>query len=157
MLTAGTVENPSRGPSRPRSHANDRGSDRHDRQETPADDRGVPLDTQGNLYPYDDIGDEDGKPMTDRPLDPPRRLTPEEIPPGAFYDTTDELWTITECAKACGVSPRTIRRRLDTGDLPNARREWTPEGPETSVWLIPPHDLEALGFRVDYLALRTPR
>lgn len=93
--------------------------------------------------------------MNDRPpLDPPRRLTPDDIPKNEhgepyFYDTTDDLWSITQCARVCGVSLRTIRRRLDAGHLPNARREWTPKGPETSGWLIPPHDLAAAGFQLN--------
>lgn len=47
--------------------------------------------------------------------------------------------TITEAARAAGVDRRTIRRRLDAGDLPNAYRD----PPEEGAWQIPVTDLIA--------------
>lgn len=48
-------------------------------------------------------------------------------------------FTITEAAKAAGVSPKTIRRRLDDGRFPNARKDGDEDN---SPWLIPAGDLE---------------
>jgi hypothetical protein len=65
---------------------------------------------------------------------------------GFTADTERPLLTITEAAKAAGVDRRTIRRRLDAGDLPNASRGTGPQGPETGAWTIPVDDLIAAGF-----------
>ncbi|MDP9019775.1 MAG: helix-turn-helix domain-containing protein [Actinomycetota bacterium] len=52
--------------------------------------------------------------------------------------------TITEAARAADVDRRTIRRRLDAGDLPHAYREDDGEGP----WRIPIDDLLAAGLHL---------
>lgn len=65
---------------------------------------------------------------------------------------TDGAWlTLTDAADACRVGRKTIRRRLDAGLLPNARRRDGAAGPETGPWEIPATDLIAAGF-----ALHTP-
>jgi hypothetical protein len=54
--------------------------------------------------------------------------------------------TVTEAAKAAGVDRRTIRRRLDAGDFPNARRDDGKQGPDTGPWLLPVEDLLGAGL-----------
>ncbi len=56
------------------------------------------------------------------------------------------MLTVTEAAQAAGVDRRTIRRRLDSGDFPHARREPGREGPGTGPWLIPVDDLLGAGL-----------
>jgi excisionase family DNA binding protein len=58
--------------------------------------------------------------------------------------STRPVLTITEAAQAAGVDRRTVRRRLDAGELPNAWREDGDEGP----WRIPVEDLMAAGLRL---------
>ncbi len=60
--------------------------------------------------------------------------------------------TITEAAEAAGVDRRTIRRRLDNGDLPHAWREDGGAG----AWRIPVHDLLAAGLRLHAPTPATP-
>ena len=55
--------------------------------------------------------------------------------------------TITEAAAACGVSRKTIRRRLDADKFPNAHRLDGPAGTETGPWVIPIEDLIAAGLQ----------
>ncbi len=59
--------------------------------------------------------------------------------------------TITEAAQAAGVDRRTIRRRLDNGELPNAYRE-DGDGP----WRLPVADLLAAGLRLHAPTPATP-
>lgn len=59
--------------------------------------------------------------------------------------------TVTEAARASGVDRRAIRRRLDSGEFPNAYRDVGSQGPETGPWLIPVEDLLRAG-----LTLRAP-
>jgi hypothetical protein len=59
--------------------------------------------------------------------------------------------TITEAAQAAGVDRRTIRHRLDNGDLPHANREDGGEGP----WRIPVDDLLAVTRTVLSIPART--
>ncbi len=61
--------------------------------------------------------------------------------------TRPEL-TLTEAAGACGVSRKTVRRRLDADEFPNARRLDGPAGTETGPWVIPTEDLIAAGFEL---------
>lgn len=63
---------------------------------------------------------------------------------GEHEDPT--LLTVTQAAKAAGVDRRTIRRRLDGGDFPHARREQGGRGPESGPWLIPVDDLVGAGL-----------
>jgi hypothetical protein len=56
--------------------------------------------------------------------------------------------TVTEAAKAAGVDRRTIRRRLDADDFPNAHRDTGKQGPESGPWLIPVEDLLAAGLKL---------
>jgi hypothetical protein len=51
---------------------------------------------------------------------------------------------LAEAARAARVSARTIRRRIDAGQIPNARREPGPQG----GWIIPADELLAAGFRL---------
>jgi len=57
--------------------------------------------------------------------------------------------TLTEAARAAGVDRRTLRRRLDAGELPNAYRDRGRQGPGTGPWLIPVGDLLAAGFTLN--------
>lgn len=59
--------------------------------------------------------------------------------------------TVTEAARASGEDRRTIRRRLDGGEFPNAYRDTGSQGPESGAWLIPVEDLLRAG-----LTLRDP-
>jgi hypothetical protein len=58
------------------------------------------------------------------------------------------LLTVTRAAKAAGVDRRTIRRRLDGGEFPHARRDAGSQGPESGPWLIPVGDLVGAGLTV---------
>lgn len=57
--------------------------------------------------------------------------------------------TITEAARASGVDRRTLRRRLDGGEFPNAYRESGSHGTESGAWLIPVEDLLRAGLSLD--------
>ena len=52
--------------------------------------------------------------------------------------------TLTEAAKATRVSRKTLRRRLDSDEFPNARRLDGPTG--TGPWVVPIADLLSAGF-----------
>ena len=54
--------------------------------------------------------------------------------------------TLTEAAKATKVSRKTLRRRLDSDEFPNARRLDGPTGTGTGPWVIPIADLLSAGF-----------
>lgn len=56
----------------------------------------------------------------------------------------EALFSIAEAAAACGVSKRTIRRRLDEGRFPNRYRKQD----ATGSWVIPLRDLYAAGLKV---------
>ena len=56
--------------------------------------------------------------------------------------------TLTEAAKAAAVSRKTIRRRLDADEFPNARRLSSGAGPAAGPWVIPVADLLAAGFQL---------
>jgi len=56
--------------------------------------------------------------------------------------------TLTEAAKAAGVSRKTIRRRIDDDKFPNARRLDSGAGPAAGPWVIPVADLLAAGFKL---------
>ena len=58
-------------------------------------------------------------------------------------------FSVTEAARASGVDRRTIKRRLDAGEFPNAHRRPTGRGPGTGPWLVPLDDLLAVGLRPD--------
>lgn len=47
-----------------------------------------------------------------------------------------------------GVSRITMRRRLESGAFPHARRDHGPTGPGSGAWLVPVEDLLAAGFRL---------
>ncbi len=57
--------------------------------------------------------------------------------------------TVTEAARASGVDRRTLRRRLDGGDFPNAHRAAGNQGPESGAWLIPVEDLLRAGLSLE--------
>lgn len=70
----------------------------------------------------------------------PQPDTPGEVP-------VQYLFSLAGAAAACGVARSTIRRRLDKGDFPNARRVSVPGEPETTAaWRIPAADLVAAGL-----------
>jgi hypothetical protein len=54
--------------------------------------------------------------------------------------------TIREAAAACGLSPRTIRRKLTADAFPNAFKLPARDGETEGVWKIPVGDLEAAGL-----------
>ena len=54
--------------------------------------------------------------------------------------------TVKEAAAACGVSTKTIRRRLDGDLFPNAYRSQGPREGLEGAWLIPTADLLAAGL-----------
>lgn len=54
--------------------------------------------------------------------------------------------TVKEAAAACGVSIKTIRRRLDSDSFPNAIRGAGPREGLEGPWLIPTSDLLAAGL-----------
>jgi len=54
--------------------------------------------------------------------------------------------TLTEAAKATKVSRKTLRRRLDSDEFPNARRLDGPTGTGTGPWVVPIADLLSAGF-----------
>ena len=56
----------------------------------------------------------------------------------------EALFSIAEAAAACGVSKRTIRRRLDEGRFLNSYRKQD----ATGSWVIPLRDLYAAGLKV---------
>jgi hypothetical protein len=56
--------------------------------------------------------------------------------------------TVTEAAKATGVDRRTIRRRLDADEFPNAHRDDGKQGPGSGPWLIPVEDLLGAGLKL---------
>lgn len=60
--------------------------------------------------------------------------------------------TVKEAAAACGVSIKTIRRRLDSDSFPNALRGAGPREGLEGPWLIPTSDLLAAG-----LSFSTPK
>jgi hypothetical protein len=63
-------------------------------------------------------------------------------------DALGQRFTVSEAARACRVDRRTLRRFLDRGDFPNARRKVGPHGPDSGPWTIPLADLVAAGLRV---------
>ncbi len=54
--------------------------------------------------------------------------------------------TLTEATKTTGVSRKTLRRRLDSDEFPNASRLDGPAGTGTGPWVIPIADLLGAGF-----------
>jgi hypothetical protein len=59
-----------------------------------------------------------------------------------------EELTVTQAARVTRVDRSTIRRRLDAGDFPNARRKTGRHGPASGPWLIPNADLLAAGLKL---------
>ena len=56
----------------------------------------------------------------------------------------DQVLSLSEAARICGVPRGRLRRHLDGGDFPHAHRTNT-----TGPWLIPLSDLRALGLTPD--------
>ncbi|HYV00977.1 MAG TPA: hypothetical protein VEM93_01340 [Actinomycetota bacterium] len=94
--------------------------------------------------PTKGAGEESGPPTSPngaRP-DPDVILLPEA--PGKAPDVLEvPALTISEAAFVCRRNRGTIRRRLEAGAFPNARRAFG-DGP----WLIPVTDLDAAGYKV---------
>ncbi len=63
--------------------------------------------------------------------------------------------TIREAASACGVSQRTIRRRISAGAFPNAFE--TGSSPADGAWRIPLQDLVNAGLEPGSVGERMPR
>jgi len=68
-------------------------------------------------------------------------------PPPTPADTRPWL-SLSESAHAAGCARITIRRALDAGRFPQAKRADGPGGPGSGGWLIPVTDLLAAGFRL---------
>ena len=64
----------------------------------------------------------------------------------AIDHTAGQDLTIREAAAACGISPRTIRRKLNTDAFPNAYKLRPRAGETEGVWKIPISDLEDAGL-----------
>ena len=64
----------------------------------------------------------------------------------AIDHTAGQDLTIREAAAACGISPRTIRRKLNTDAFPNAYKLRPRTGETEGVWKIPVSDLEDAGL-----------
>ena len=54
---------------------------------------------------------------------------------------------VREAAAACRLSPRTIRRKLNAGEFPNAYKTPVADDPTRSIWKIPVGDLEQAGLQ----------
>ncbi len=57
-------------------------------------------------------------------------------------------FTLSEAADATGKTKKTMRRRLDAGDFPNAYREAGPGNSNSWPWRVPLEDLLAAGFQL---------
>jgi hypothetical protein len=64
----------------------------------------------------------------------------------AIDQSPGQSLTIREAAAACGLSPRTIRRKLTADAFPNAFKLQPRAGETEGVWKIPVGDLEAAGL-----------
>jgi hypothetical protein len=64
----------------------------------------------------------------------------------AIDQSPGQSLTIREAAAACGLSPRTIRRKLTADSFPNAFKLSPRDGETEGVWKIPVADLEAAGL-----------
>lgn len=61
----------------------------------------------------------------------------------------DRPWlTLSQAADAAGVARTTIRRALDAGRFPQAKRDADLNGPGGGAWRVPVDDLLAAGFRL---------
>jgi hypothetical protein len=64
----------------------------------------------------------------------------------AIDQPAGQALTIREAAAACGLSPRTIRRKLNAESFPNAYKLRPRAGETEGVWKIPVVDLETAGL-----------
>ncbi|MGO9875584.1 MAG: helix-turn-helix transcriptional regulator [Acidimicrobiia bacterium] len=64
----------------------------------------------------------------------------------AIDQPSGQALTIREAAAACGISPRTIRRKLNAEAFPNAFKLRPRIGETEGVWKIPIADLETAGL-----------
>jgi hypothetical protein len=64
----------------------------------------------------------------------------------AIDQPSGQALTIREAAAACGISPRTIRRKLNAEAFPNAFKLRPRAGETEGVWKIPVADLETAGL-----------
>jgi hypothetical protein len=64
----------------------------------------------------------------------------------AIDQPAGQALTIREAAAACGLSPRTIRRKLNAEAFPNAFKLRPRAGETEGVWKIPLGDLETAGL-----------
>jgi hypothetical protein len=64
----------------------------------------------------------------------------------AIDHSAGQALTIREAAAACGLSPRTIRRKLNAEAFPNAYKLRPRAGETEGVWKIPVVDLETAGL-----------
>jgi len=64
----------------------------------------------------------------------------------AIDQPAGQALTIREAAAACGLSPRTIRRKLNAEAFPNAYKLRPRVGETEGVWKIPIADLETAGL-----------
>src|SRR3954467_4177148 len=71
----------------------------------------------------------------------------EEDEMAAIDQPVGHALIVREAAAACRLSPRTIRRKLNAGEFPNAYKTPAADDPETTIWKIPVDDLEAAGLQ----------
>jgi hypothetical protein len=71
----------------------------------------------------------------------------EEDEMAAIDQPAGHALNVREAAAACRLSPRTIRRKLNAGEFPNAFTTPAADDPETTIWKIPVEDLETAGLQ----------
>lgn len=71
----------------------------------------------------------------------------EEDEMAAIDQPAGHTLNVREAAAACRLSPRTIRRKLNGGEFPNAFKTPAVDDSETTIWKIPVEDLEAAGLQ----------
>lgn len=62
-------------------------------------------------------------------------------------ETTSELLTLSQVAERMAVTKMTVRRYLDNGRFPNARRK---DGRKDGLWLVPMDDVISSGLGQRY-------
>ncbi len=79
------------------------------------------------------------------------RVEPNQDGTGGVLPDEEQqpVFSVTEAARASGVDRRTIKRKLDAGEFPNAHRQPTGQGPGPGPWLVPLGDLLAAGLTPD--------
>jgi hypothetical protein len=71
----------------------------------------------------------------------------EEDQMAAIDQPVGHALIVREAAAACRLSPRTIRRKLNAGEFPNAFKAPAADDANQTIWKIPVGDLEAAGLQ----------